>query len=83
MAEDVTKLSKEDRERALVLLEREKAMKAKDKARMADPVYRAKVAEASKKATARMALTLQKAKAAGITVSDAEVETYLKNRAKK
>ena len=80
---NMNELSKEDKERALALLLREKENKAKEKARMSDPTYKAKVQEASRKATAKTAILVAKAKAAGITVTDKEVDDYLASKAKK
>lgn len=80
---NINELSKEDKERALMLLQREKENKAKEKIRMSDPAYKAKMQEASKRATARTNLFVAKAKAQGITVTDAEIDTYLASKAKK
>ena len=74
---DFDKMSKEDRERAAMLLQRERDMKAKERAKMADPAYKAKMQYASKVATTKTNLILAKAKAAGIVVTDKEVAAAL------
>jgi histidinol dehydrogenase len=80
---DLRQLTKEEQERAIALLQREKDNKAKEKARMADPAYKAKVKEAGQRASAKNALMLGKAVAAGITVTKEEIDHYLAEKAKK
>jgi len=80
---DLKQLTREEQERALALLLREKENKAKEKARMADPAYKAKMQESSKRATAKTAILVSKAIAAGITVTPAEIDAYVASKAKK
>jgi hypothetical protein len=80
---DLRQLSKEEQERAIALLQREKETKAKEKARMADPAYKAKVQEASKRATAKTSILVAKAIAAGITVTPEEIDAHIASKAKK
>lgn len=84
-------LSKEERERALHLLQkdaerREKIKRGEIKTRkwseMTDE-QKEKAREASRRREAKRTLLCQKAEAAGITVSDDEVAKYLKEKAKK
>lgn len=79
---DMNQLSKEDKERALALLLREKEKKAKEKARMSDPAYKEKVQAAAKRSAARQTILIAKAKAQGIVVTDAEVDDYIAKKAK-
>jgi len=74
---DFSKMTDADRERAAMLLQKEKEQKAKEKARMSDPVYKAKITYAGKVASMRTTLILAKAKAANIVVTDKEVEAAL------
>ena len=66
--------------RGLALLEKADAAKAKEKAKMQDPAYKAKMQLAGQKVLAYQKLMLEKAKKAGITVSTEEVEKYLAAR---
>jgi len=64
--------------RGLELLAKADAAKAKEKAKMQDPAYKAKMQLAGQKTLAYQKLMIEKAKKAGIQVSTIEVETYLK-----
>lgn len=65
--------SPEDVEKALKMLDQAKISQAKEKERMKDPVYKARVAEKYRKAVIEQTLFVVKAKDAGIKVSPEEV----------
>lgn len=72
--------SQEDVEKALGLLEQNKRAKAKEEAKKNDPAYREKLKEQGRRAGARQAIMLQKARDAGITVSQNEIEAYVASK---
>lgn len=78
------KYSDAEVQEALKLLEAVKARKAKEKAKMdelkKDPEWIKKQKLLSAKTTVKNSLLMKKATAAGITVSDAEINAELKKR---
>ena len=77
--------SEDQIERAMGILDKEDETKAKRKAysdkRRNDPVFMEKQREAYKRRNAKARLLMQKALEAGISVSDAEIDTYLAEKA--
>jgi len=67
------KYSPEDVERALKMLDQAKVAQEKEKEKMKDPVYKARVTEKGRKATIETTLYVLKAKDAGIVVTPEEV----------
>ena len=84
---DKAKLSKEDLDRAIALLEKDLTRKARIKAgeiksgvsyKDMTPERKAAMQKANKRRNVRIALTIKKAQAAGIKVSEAEIDAELK-----
>lgn len=85
---NINQLSKEERDRALQLLQKDKERKEKIKrgeiktrkwAEMTDE-QKARAREASRRREAKRTLLCQKAEAKGITVSNKEIEDYLNKK---
>lgn len=85
---NINQLSKEERDRALQLLQKDKERKEKIKrgeiktrkwAEMTDE-QKARAREASRRREAKRTLLCQKAEDNGITVSDKEIEDYLNKK---
>jgi len=77
--------TEEQIEKAMGILDKEPELKAKRQAyaekRRNDPVFMDKQRTAYKKRNAKARLLMQKALEAGITVSDAEIDRYLEEKA--
>lgn len=71
------KYSAEDVARALQALERAKEQSKKWREKAKSPEYKAKAAVATSRRRAEQQLLMQKAKAAGITVTKSEVDAWL------
>lgn len=71
--------SQEDIERGLKLLQQQREQRAKAKERGQSPEQKAKSAAIALRARVRQKLMIQKAMAAGIIVSDAEVSEHIAN----
>ena len=74
-------ISQEDIQKGLAMLAKAKDQKAKDKVKMQDPAYKAKMQKAGQKALAYQRLMIAKAKKAGITVTTEEIEADLAAKA--
>jgi hypothetical protein len=78
---DVKKASREEIEEALKLLAKVREQKAKEKAKMSDPAYKAKVAATDLVRRVKNELWLKKAVNAGVPApSDAEVDKEIAAR---
>lgn len=78
---DVKKASKEEIEEALKLLAKVREQKAKEKAKLSDPAYKAKIAAADLSRRVKNDLWLKKAVNAGIPApTEAEIEAEINVR---
>lgn len=80
MPADIKSLKPEEIEKAMKVYESYKKQQQKRKQLSKDPEYRAKMRAAHHRRLIRQKLLAEKALKAGITVSDAEVEAYLKKK---
>lgn len=75
--EKMVKISQEEYDKAMAILQKQKEQREKEKLRAQDPAVKAKAAEQSKRYTAKNTLMIRKAVAAGIIVTDAEIDAEL------
>lgn len=77
------KYSPDDVERALALLEKENKQKSREAEKRKDPEYRKRQKERNSRQGARQRILLSKAVTAGITVTEEEIEAYVKSKSRK